>query len=576
MIKYLTNSKYALALIFIATILLYFRSVLFDFSPLDEQWLIVENKNLLQNNCFLKSFTQPLGEIYYRPLLNISFIIDAKLGGLKPWLFHTTNLLLHLLCIFSLFKLLKLLCQNSLYVFLLTIIFAIHPSNLHAIAWIPGRNDLLLTFFLINAIYCLFKFNENKNRRFLFAHLLFFVLALFTKENSILFPLLFVPILFYLKVNRKNKLALVSLYVLFVVLFLMAKFAVVIALPAKTVTNFYYFSQILKGFLIYVGKFIFPINNTVFPTAENSTIFYGLIAFSFIIIALFYLKKDKLLLFFVFLVGSFLIVISALAKLALVSNCDFQEHRLYPAIALFLLTMSQIKISNTKYLRSLTYVLALFIVFFFVISEINLGFYKTKRSFITEAVKHNKNNYMLHFMNGKQEFQSKNYELAIENYNKAVQLNRNNLELFMCRGNAYLEVNNYDYAIKDFNYAIKTRLEQKFVITRFFANIRFGEVINAINDLRLITNSFGNTFAINVGNIEVNVAYDKKMKQLNAQIQSQPTNPELYLMRAELFIAKNNVELTFNDLKMARALAPTNKKIEKYYQSFIKAYKIGA
>src|SRR5438067_134050 len=44
---------------------------------------------------FLRCFTQPFFENYYRPLVSASFFIERKLFHSTPLYFHQTNVLLH-------------------------------------------------------------------------------------------------------------------------------------------------------------------------------------------------------------------------------------------------------------------------------------------------------------------------------------------------------------------------------------------------------------------------------------------------------------------------------------------------
>src|SRR6185503_17784081 len=75
-----------------------------------------------------------LQDAYYRPLLTLTFMIDAHLGGPSPAWFHFTNLLYHALATalaFGLFRRLGL-GDRSL---LLAAIFAVHPILAQSVAW---------------------------------------------------------------------------------------------------------------------------------------------------------------------------------------------------------------------------------------------------------------------------------------------------------------------------------------------------------------------------------------------------------------------------------------------------------
>jgi hypothetical protein len=86
---------------------------------------------------------------FYRPLQTISFMLDALVGGPKPFIYHLTNLLLHIVSSLCVFWLLLTLGYQRLVSLLLTLLFALHPMFVPMVAWVPTRGDLLLTIFVI-------------------------------------------------------------------------------------------------------------------------------------------------------------------------------------------------------------------------------------------------------------------------------------------------------------------------------------------------------------------------------------------------------------------------------------------
>src|SRR5204863_5366038 len=88
---------------------------------------------------------------FYRPLQTISFMLDALVGGPKPFIYHLTNLLLHIASSLCVFWLLLTLGYQRLFSLLLALVFALHPMLVPIVAWLPTRGDLLLTIFFIVA-----------------------------------------------------------------------------------------------------------------------------------------------------------------------------------------------------------------------------------------------------------------------------------------------------------------------------------------------------------------------------------------------------------------------------------------
>src|SRR5205814_5529778 len=62
---------------------------------------------------------------FYRPLQTVSFMLDALIGGPKPFIYHVTNLLLHIVCSLCVFWLLLTLGYQRLLSLLLALLFAL-------------------------------------------------------------------------------------------------------------------------------------------------------------------------------------------------------------------------------------------------------------------------------------------------------------------------------------------------------------------------------------------------------------------------------------------------------------------
>lgn len=188
-------------------------SLYFDFVCYDDNVLIRDYLPFLQNpGNVVKAFTQhyfasqtPLGN-YYRPLVTLSYMTDTWLGGGAPWMYHLTNILLHVMATWLLYLLLKtmvgpvLKCQWA--VFPAALVFAVHPLQVMAVAWIPGRNDMMLACFYFAAFWAVLRFFETRHTGYLVTHLVLFALALITKEAAVTIPALALAWLWLVKGER--------------------------------------------------------------------------------------------------------------------------------------------------------------------------------------------------------------------------------------------------------------------------------------------------------------------------------------------------------------------------------------
>src|SRR6266480_685857 len=125
---------------------------------------------------------------FYRPLQTISFMLDALVGGPNPFIYHLTNLLLHIASSLTVFWLLLTLGYQRLLSLLLALVFALHPMFVPMVAWVPTRGDLLLTILVIVSFILFIKSFRTNRPALLVWHGLTFFLALLSKETAVAVP----------------------------------------------------------------------------------------------------------------------------------------------------------------------------------------------------------------------------------------------------------------------------------------------------------------------------------------------------------------------------------------------------
>jgi protein O-mannosyl-transferase len=192
---------------------LYGRTIDFDFVRADDTDLIVGNQAFLSDlgnlpRAFTRSYFEVEGELttrktYYRPVAVASFMFDAAMGGSNPRPYHATNVVLHGAATCLLLALAISWGARQWTALAAALVFAVHPVNVQAVAWIAGRNDLLLAVFGLLSLLAFAALKgcatSSRSRQpsasvaqpFRAAvHVLAFGLALFSKETGIFFPVL--------------------------------------------------------------------------------------------------------------------------------------------------------------------------------------------------------------------------------------------------------------------------------------------------------------------------------------------------------------------------------------------------
>jgi len=176
---------------------------------LDEQDIILVNMPFLKNFANLKeaffrdAFFSAKGGIFYRPLQNVSFMIDAHLSGNDGWGYYLSNILIHGITVSLLCYLLILLGTDRRAAFASSLFFAVSPLFVSAIAWAPSRGDLLTGMFGVLSFIAFIRFIRQKKYWFLVLSAAAFMMAVFSKETALLLPFLFVVYYFFLEKEKK-------------------------------------------------------------------------------------------------------------------------------------------------------------------------------------------------------------------------------------------------------------------------------------------------------------------------------------------------------------------------------------
>jgi len=167
--KNYSNKKIIFFLIYISifffTFFLYHKTLSYDISGIDDDTFITMNfsnisiADIFTNTIFLNDVSS-----YFRPILSLSVMFDNLISNSSPYAFHTTNVILHIIASILLFFFLKRYYFDFLISFLAALVFAAHPINIFSVAWIPGRNDLLLFIFLLSSVIFLLEYLKTQKK----------------------------------------------------------------------------------------------------------------------------------------------------------------------------------------------------------------------------------------------------------------------------------------------------------------------------------------------------------------------------------------------------------------------------
>ncbi|MEO6903670.1 MAG: tetratricopeptide repeat protein [Bacteroidia bacterium] len=149
----------------------------------------------------------------YRPLSIVTFAIEQQLFGSKEkmpplndiaTIRHVANVALYIFSVIVLLFFLReyIFKENALAAFITCLLFLIHPIHTEVVANVKSRDELFSFLFIILTFIAAFRYRENKSNQNLFYGLLFYFLALLSKEYAITL-LVLIPMLFYIvKVDK--------------------------------------------------------------------------------------------------------------------------------------------------------------------------------------------------------------------------------------------------------------------------------------------------------------------------------------------------------------------------------------
>ena len=348
------------AWIILICLALYFRTLFFDFTYLDDKQLILDNFGFLADpSNFLKVFQQKAfaGSAipYYRPVLTLTFMLDTFFAGPSPFIYHLTNVLLHILASCLVFRLLITLKYRRQPSFFFSALFAAHPVLTQAVAWIPGRNDVLLAVFVLLSFLSFLHYIEAGRSPYYWRHVLFLLLALFTKESAVmLMPLCFVYAYFVKKEGfsfGKEARLLAAWFIATAFWFSLRQRALAGTMETPLFGMLAALFVSLPAFIQFFGKALMPANLSVFPTIRDTPFVYGVISGLVVAAALFFSKdKDRRAALFGFLWFTFFLLFTFIRPTHR-SVLDFQEHRAYLPLIGFIMMMSEIDIFKNMDLK---------------------------------------------------------------------------------------------------------------------------------------------------------------------------------------------------------------------------------
>ncbi len=538
-----TNSIYLWGALGI-TALLFLNTIQHGFVNWDDPLNILENPNLngFNSENIKGIFTSTIiGN--YNPLPIFMFAIEKAFFGLNPTVFHFNNVLLHLVCVFLVYKILIKLNLSPIAAAFGALLFGIHPMRVESVAWITERKDVLFGAFYLGAMLTYIRSLERpkESRKWMIWTFVLFALSCLSKIQAVSLPLTLLAIDYFYK--RPLKLNLIFEKAAFWGLSILTGVVGIVLLgndgSLDDATNYSFFERLLVGaysYCIYLIKWLLPYEmSPLYPyEKEIPTLAYvaplGVLAVAGLFYWSFKNKKKEIafaIAFFTFNVMFMLQVVGA--------GQGFLADRFtyIPYLGLFFLMAFYFEKYSNQFPARKTAIFA------------GVGGYLLVFAFMTFQ-------------------QNKIWKNGETLWSHAAKCYPDTFTPYQNRGKYYQSVGEIDKAEKDFTRSIETATEKdvpynsrgklyfdKGLIDKALSD--FNKAVNAGTDLAEIYINRGSAYAQS-GNLQA------ALPDFNKGIELDPTFRQGYLMRSLLHYSTQQYELAANDMKEAVKLKPNDEK----------------
>lgn len=423
-----------IGILIIIPLLLYFKVVNFEF--VYDDLLIKNNVQVLSNISNIQepfvrdAFFQKPGTTFYRPIQLVTFMFDSMISGSSAWMYHLTNIFLHISSVLSLYVLLRLLKIKKSLSFIASLVFSVHPLLACSVSWISSRGDLLIGLLGLWLFITMIYYGRTGNIVFILLHAVCLLVAVFSKETASLLPIL-LGIFYFLFLRKDFKpfriLYFIGIWAGTILFFLWLKSQFVHETWVDKEVGLKPLLINLNYFPVLLTRIICPVALPFMPKFDTFSLISGLV----LIVPLMYG------LYYSFVKGWKLPIFGALWFLILIlppmfyrqTNFDHNLMQLEPRFYLPLMGVSVILAFGMQSLpdgRKLHAILILtgVLVAFGILTVNHCEDYRNPLNFTTVAIQKNPESSAAYTYRGYAYTEMQDYPKAIEDYDKAIAISQ--------------------------------------------------------------------------------------------------------------------------------------------------------
>jgi protein O-mannosyl-transferase len=436
----------------------------------DDEYLIQNNPQIKDLSQVLKLYSQDMGGKnnthgygFYRPLANTVYAVDYSFNKLNAGIYHLSSIIFHILAAFSICLLINLLLSNWPVALLTGILFLIHPAQTEAVAYISGLADPLAALFMALGLIFYIKYQSHRKRSLYCLALLTYLMALLSKETSLIFPALILLYHYVFKKKFRIKEFLPVLLMVFLYLFFRSAIAK-IGFFTQTIPFWQVVIKRLPGFFAAIAGYtrilIFPFNlhmeygNQLFKFYDYRAVVGLVITSGLICWGWLARKKDPV---FLFSILWFFITLLPSSSIYPVNSFYMAEHWLYLPLAGFCLILARwlVNLYQTGKFKKLSLALTFSLILFWsTLTAQQCDYWNNPLTFYKRTLRYAPDSQHIYYNLGSIYGNSGQYSKAAAMYNKAIELNPDYTEAYDKLGSIYYYLGNYSSAIRMYKKAI--------------------------------------------------------------------------------------------------------------------------
>jgi Flp pilus assembly protein TadD len=407
----------------------------------------------------------------YHPFPLLSFALDYHFFQANPVVYHSHNLLLHLINTALVFLWIYSLLRNEGLALLTALFFGIHPLHVEPIAWVAARKELLFTSFYLLSLLCYMQNRRTSSSRrirwWYFLSIGCFLCALLSKVMAVSLPLVLL-LMDRIDGQRLSKPLLMDKIPYFCLsfIFTLITMGAVHAAQAMPASDMYpiwirgIFS--LYAIILYLGKLCLPLSLSAFyPLPSIDAFIIGMAVIAAVIIGglAWLIRKERYLCFgyFFFLVT----LIPALHLVAINDSIIYDRFVYLPSIGVLLILAYSIQRGwqtwrGSLVTRSLLLIgISAYVGWLGLISSDRCLVWRNSETLWLDVLKKYPDVPLAHHNLAAHYDVLDQRILAMEHFNQAIQLAPTYTEAWYNRGNLLAKMGEYQAAIKDYSESLR-------------------------------------------------------------------------------------------------------------------------